>query len=89
MDRTEERENGNFHYIRLHAVIKKESEMTKLRVVYDSSARSNGPSLNDCRYAGPSFNQSILQILLKFRVSSIALIGDIEKAFLTILVNPG
>ena len=60
--------------------------MTKLRIVYDASTQSNGPSLNDCLYVGPSFGQSILDILFRFHVHTIALAGDIEKAFLIISV---
>ena len=54
--------------------------------MYDASARSGGPSLNDCLYTGPNFGQSILDILLSFRIHSTALIGDIEKAFLMVSV---
>ena len=51
VDGVEESENGNSHYIPHYAVITKEGEMIKLRVVYDASAISNSPSLNDCLYA--------------------------------------
>ena len=40
---------------------------SKLRIVYDASAKAKGPSLNDCLYTGPSFGQSIFDILLQFR----------------------
>ena len=40
-----------------------------------------GPSLNDCLYTGPKFNHKIFDILIRFRV---ALMADIEKAFLII-----
>ena len=55
-----------------------------MRVVYDASARAGGPSLNDCLYKGPKFNQRILDILLRFRSYRIAWCADIEKAFLMI-----
>ena len=55
-----------------------------MRVVYDASARSSGPSLNDCLYTGPKFNQKILDILLRFRTHRVTLTADIEKAFLMI-----
>ena len=54
---------------------------TKLRIVYEASAKTSGPSLNDCLYTSPKFNQMILDILLRFRI---ALTADIERAFLQI-----
>ena len=44
----------------------------------------NGPSLNDCLHVGPKMNQNILDILLRFRVHRVAVIADIEKAFLMV-----
>ena len=76
------------HYLPHHAMIRQDKETTKVRVVYDASARSSGPSLNDCLHTGPKFNQRILEILLRFRSYPVAFIVDIEKAFLMISVNP-
>ena len=72
------------HYLPHHAVIRRDKETTKIRVVYDASARSDGPSLNDCLHAGPKFDQKILNILLRFRVHRVAVTADIEKAFLMV-----
>ena len=76
------------HYLPHHAVIRQDKKTTKVRVVYDASARSSGPSLNDCLHTGPKFNQRILEILLRFRSYPIALVADIEKAFLMISIAP-
>lgn len=78
---------GTTHYLPHHAVIKEDKQTTKLRIIYDASARSNGPSLNDCLYAGPTFGQNIMDILLRFRIHQVAVIGDIEKAFLMVSVS--
>ena len=75
------------HYLPHHAVVRTDKTTTKLRVVYDASARSTGPSLNDCLHKGPKFNQLILDLLLRFRSYRIALTADIEKAFLMISVD--
>ena len=74
----------NVHYLPHHAVVRRDKETTKVRIVYDASARSSGPSLNDCLHVGPKLNQKILDILLRFRVHRIAVIADIEKAFLMV-----
>ena len=42
---------GTTHYLPHHAMIKEDKQTNKLRIVYDASARSNGPSLNDFLYA--------------------------------------
>ena len=64
-----------------HAVVRSDKTTTKLRVVYDASARRHDQaSLNDCLYTGPNFGQSILDILLRFRTYPVALAADIEKA---------
>ena len=79
---------GPIHYLPHHAVIKWDKQTSKLRIVYDASARGDGPSLNDCLLVGPKFGQSIMDIVLRFRVHSVALMSDIEKAFLMISVSP-
>ena len=76
------------HYLPHHAVIRRDKATTKLRIVYDASAKKNGPSLNDCLNPGPKFDQKILDILCRFRVHRVAVTADIEKAFLMIAVSP-
>ena len=75
------------HYLPHHAVVRDDKETTKLRIVYDASAKTKSPSLNDCLYNGPKFGQNIMDIIIRFRVHRVALTGGIEKAFLMISVN--
>ena len=77
------------HYIPHLAVVRREASTTKVRVVYDASAKlgKEGISLNDCLHVGPSLNPLLFDILLRFREKRVALIGDIEKAFLNIEVD--
>ena len=74
------------HYLPHHAVIRKDKDTTKIRIVYDASAKSEGPSLNQCLHTGPKFHQRITDLLLRFRVYPVAVVADIEKAFLMIQV---
>ena len=64
---------GRIHYLPHHAIVKNNNTTTKVRVVFDASAKLNGPSLNECLHIGPRFNQKILDILLKFRVHKVSL----------------
>ena len=76
------------HYLPHRAVLRMDKTTTKLRVVYDASAKKDGPSLNDCLYAGPSLTPLIFDILLRFRLQSIGITSDIEKAFLNVSIAP-
>ena len=78
------------HYLPHTAVVREDAETRKVRIVYDASCkdRKMGTSLNDCLHVGPSLSPLIFDILLRFRESKIALVGDIEKAFLNIEIDP-
>ena len=82
---THESVPNQIHYLPHHPVVRQDKSTTKVRIVFDASAKSPGrPSLNDCLFKGPKFDQLIFDILLRFRVHKIALIADLEKAFLMI-----
>jgi hypothetical protein len=74
------------HYLPHHGVVRRDKSTTKLRVVYDASSKASGPSLNECLYKGPKFHQLILD-LIRFRCYKVALIADVEKAFLMVAVD--
>ena len=89
VDSSEPSITGRTHYIPHHPVIRRDKETTKLRVVYDASAKTQGhPSLNDCLYSGPCLLPSILDVVIRFRFKKIALVADIEKAFLMVSIVP-
>ena len=69
------------HYLPHHAMVQQD-KATRIPIVYDALARTTGPSLNNCLYTGYKFDQRIMDILLRFRTSKIALTADIERAFL-------
>ncbi|XP_019850167.1 PREDICTED: uncharacterized protein LOC100632574 [Amphimedon queenslandica] len=88
VDNPEVIQGDRVHYLPHHAVIRKDKETTKLRVVYDASAKQHGPSLNDCLLPGPKLQQEIFNVLITFRAHKVAFAADIEKAFLNIAVAP-
>ena len=53
VEKPSEGEVGRLHYIPHHAVIRRDKLTTKLRVLYDASAKSDGVALNDCMQDHP------------------------------------
>ena len=78
---------GNVHYLPHRPIVREDKVTTKIRMVFDASARTYGPSLNECLSAGPSLTTSLFGVLLRFRVPRYVFIADIEKAFLQIFVR--
>lgn len=77
------------YYMPHHAVLRPTSSSTKLRVVFDASAKStNGVSLNEMLKAGPIVQSDILSILLRFRKHPFVFTADISKMYRRILVDP-
>ena len=75
-------------YMPHRPAIKTSSTTYKVRPVFDASANgSNGVSLNQCLFTGPSLISDVFDILLRLRQWRYGLIGDIERAFLQIRVN--
>ena len=82
-------ETGRIHYLPHRPVIRQDRNTTKVRAVFDASARSaNDVSLNDCLHPGPNILHKIFDILMRFRTNKIAIISDIKQAFLNINVDP-
>lgn len=76
-------------YLPMHGVVKESSTTTKLRVVFDGSARtSTSVSLNDILISGPCSYPAIPDIVLKFRRHRIGFTADIEKMFRMITLQP-
>ena len=78
--------SGETHYLPHHAVIRKNKQTSKVRIVFDASSKVSGPSLNDCLHKGPQLTPLLFDILLRFRSFAVALTADIEKAFLQISI---
>ncbi|XP_050303758.1 uncharacterized protein LOC126741403 [Anthonomus grandis grandis] len=80
---------SNYFYISHHAVFKKDSTSTPLRVVFDaSSCASNKLSLNKALHTGPKLQQDLLSLLLNFRLHKYTFTCDLKQMFRNILLNP-
>ncbi|XP_018398110.1 PREDICTED: uncharacterized protein LOC108776097 [Cyphomyrmex costatus] len=77
------------YYLPHHSVLKPSSETTKLRVVFDGSCKgTTGVSLNDVLMIGPTVQQDIMSIILRFRFFKFAFTADITKMYRQILIDP-
>ena len=89
VESTEINNKNKKHYIPHHGVIKPDSATTKLRIVYDASAKTKkgNKSLNECLHRGPVILEDLCGLLIRFRTKKIGMIADIEKAFLQIGIH--
>ncbi|XP_045493307.1 uncharacterized protein LOC123692588 [Colias croceus] len=71
-----------------HSVLRQESTTTKLRVVFNASAKTTtGKSLNDIMCKGPNLQQDLQKLILKWRQFRYAYTADIEKMYRQIKIH--
>lgn len=76
------------YYIPHHCVFKESSSTTKLRVVFDASAKDkDSRSLNQFLFKGPRLQAELIDILTKFRLYRFAFTGDIAKMYRQIFIH--
>lgn len=76
------------YYIPHHAVVKPDRLTTKVRVVFDASAKtSTGWSLNECMYTGSKQQRELTDILMNWRMFRYVYKADIEKMYRMILLT--
>ena len=79
---------GAVRYLPHRPVINEKKTTTKVRVVYNASWKRKGSrSLNDWLHKGECTTPLIFGSLLRFRLNEVALVGDIESAYLQILIK--
>ena len=69
-------------YLPMHAVYKATSTTTKIRAVFDASAKSStGVSLNNTLLVGPTIHPPLIDVLLRFRLYPVALTADVSQMY--------
>lgn len=81
--------NSNIcYYMPHHGVMRDDSLTTKLRVVFDASApTTTGYSLNHLQLVGPTIQQDLFSILLRFRQHTFVVSADVEKMYRQVLIK--
>lgn len=81
--------NSQAHFLPYHFVLKPESTSTRLRVVFNSSAKTiNNKSLNEFLFSGPKLQKNLFDIIVNFRIHPIVFTSDISKMYRQILILP-
>ncbi|XP_068759056.1 uncharacterized protein [Montipora capricornis] len=86
----EESVNTLKHYIPHHEIVTPEKTTTKIRNVFDASAKTKkgSQSLNENLHRGPIILEDLCGLLKRFRLNRVALIADVEKAFNQVGLQP-
>ena len=80
--------NGPVFYISHLAVRNPKSKSTPVRIVFNSSQKFQGVSLNSYLAKGPdAYVNNLIGLLLRWREESVALVGDIRKMYNSIYVG--
>lgn len=83
---TESQSRG--YYMPHHAVLKPDSNTTKVRVVFNASAKTqSGLSFNDVQHVGPTIQSDIFTMNLKFRQHAVVIKGDLKQMYRQIEVQ--
>ncbi|XP_015124558.1 uncharacterized protein LOC107046460, partial [Diachasma alloeum] len=82
-------ESSVIYYLPHHPVVRETSLTTKLRVVFNGSAKSSSRySLNDLLHEGPKLQAEIFNVITRWRKHRFVYSGDVTKMFRQILVHP-
>ena len=81
--------DGMKHYIPYHLVIIPQKATTKLKIVYDASAKSKlgNKNLNECLYRGPVLLQALCGILLRKITSQTHFISVVIGSQIILSIN--
>ena len=76
------KKDSEVNFLPHHCVHKEDSTTTKLRVVFDGSAKSStGVSLNGSLMVGPTVQEDLFSILIRFCFQQVGLPADIAKIY--------
>jgi len=81
--------NAQYFYLPHHCVFKPTSTTTKMRVVFDGSAKTDsGISLNESLMVGSKLQDDLFHLLVRFRFHRVAISADITKMYRQVALDP-
>ena len=83
VERAETQAEGREFYIPHKAVVRETAEITKLRIVYDASAKAHEKALD----TGPPLQNQLWNVLVRGRFHPVAIAGDLKQAFLQVRIR--
>ena len=89
IERVTSEENEGAHYLPHLGIVREDKETTKLRIVFDGSAKASRKtlSLDERLEMSEKYMPLLYDTLIRFHAKTIVLTADIEKAFLQIEIN--
>ena len=69
-------------------IYRPEKETSKIRIVFDASAKYQGVALNDFVLKGPKLQQNLFNIICRFRRYPVAIVCDISEMYLQVELAP-
>ena len=83
----DERPTPSSWYLPHFPIVKLDKSTTKVRIVFDCSAKYDGVALNDVIHAGPRLQNELFDVLVRFRRNPIGLACDIKEMYLRIEIE--
>ena len=80
----EEQRPKRAYYLPMFPVPDFNRATTKVRVVADAKCKYNNKSLNDAVLSGPNTINDLVEVLIRFRMRAVAIMGDVGEMFLQV-----
>ena len=74
-------------YLPHFPIVKLDKSTTRVRIVFDCSAKHDGISLNDAINVGPKLQNELFDVLVRFRQNPIGLACDIKEMYLQVEIE--
>ena len=87
LERVDKEDKKGGWFLQHLSVLRPDKSITKVRIVFDGSAKFNGMSLNDVIHQDPKLQQDLVKVSLRFRRNPAALVCDIAEMYLTIGIH--